>query len=207
MIVLNKEILSLPGHCHVIRSFFGRFVQKAVTLCFSDSLFQKQLSNQMAPVVIQAIRSFYANFSQSSLFNSANTYETYLVCKAYYCNAHDADKLCFLPNCRYHIILIGEIDELLQKVDAFCFRYQHVHCLCTLSKNWFSGKIVARRGQVSDDVQRAVYFNQITEEWTKCPALQKRKCWEKNTKSIYWALCDRQNQRKQLDQSLQREFN
>ena len=68
--------------------------------------------------------------------------------------------MCFLPNCRYHIILIGNIKELLQKLDAFCFNYQHVDCLYTLFKYRFIGKIVIKSGQVLDNLQRAVHFNQ-----------------------------------------------
>ena len=48
------------------------------------------------------------------------------------CIARHDDKMCFLPICTYHIILIGNIKELLQKMDAFCFNYQHVDCLYTL---------------------------------------------------------------------------
>ena len=103
------------------------------------------------------------------LFMTANTYEKYIVGIA-----HDADKLLFLPNCRYHIMLIGDIDELLQKVDAFCFAYQHVDWLYTFLKNRFGETVVARSGQVFDNVQRAIYFNQKTRQWTKFPAFQRR---------------------------------
>ena len=58
--------------------------------------------------------------------------------------------MCFQPNCRYHIILIGNIKELLQKLDAFCFNYQHVDCLYTLFKYRFNGKIVIKIGQLFD---------------------------------------------------------
>ena len=47
-------------------------------------------------------------------FISANTYEKYILWKNY-CIAHHDDKLIFLPNCTYQIILIGDIAELLQK--------------------------------------------------------------------------------------------
>ena len=68
--------------------------------------------------------------------------------------------MCFLPNCRYHIILLGDIKELLQKLDAFCFNYQHVDCLYTLFKYRFSDKIVIKSRQIFDNLQRSVYFNQ-----------------------------------------------
>ena len=80
------------------------------------------------------------------------------MCKEYFI-ARQHDRMCFLPNCRYHIILIGNIKELLQKLDLFCFNYQHVDSLCTLFKYGFSGKIVVKSGQVFDNLQRAVHFN------------------------------------------------
>ena len=112
----------------------------------------------MAAVVLQVIPSFYTIYSKNSLFISANTYEKNIVSKEYCIAGHD-DKMCFLPNCRYHIILIANIKELLQKLDAFCFNYQHVDCLYTFSKYRFNGKIVIKSGQLFDYLQRAVHFN------------------------------------------------
>ena len=67
----------------------------------------------MAAVMLQVIPGFYKIYSKNSLFISANTYEKFIVSKEYCIAGHD-DKMCFLPNCRYHIILIGNIKELLQ---------------------------------------------------------------------------------------------
>ena len=78
------------------------------------------------------------------------TYENFIVSKEY-CIARHGDKICFLPNCRYHIILIGNIKELLQQLDAFCFNYQHVDCLYTIFKYRFSDKIVIKKGQLFDN--------------------------------------------------------
>ena len=53
-------------------------------------------------------------------------------------------------------------------MDAFCFNYQNVDCLCTLFKYQFTGTIVVKSGQLFDNEQ----FISITtiEEWTKCSA-------------------------------------
>ena len=75
----------------------------------------------MSALVLQVIRSFYANFSKWAIF-SANTYEKYSVCKDS-CIAQHEEKLCLLPNYRYHIVLKEDIDGMLQKLDAFCFTY------------------------------------------------------------------------------------
>ena len=137
----------------------------------------------MAAVMLQVIPSFYTNYSKNSIFFSANTYEKFIVSKEYCIAGHD-DKMCFLPNCRYHIILIGNIKELLQKLDAFCFNYQHQHvdCLYTLFKNRFNGKIVIKSGQLFDYLQRAVHFNQQNRGVERMPSIAKKRLLRKKYK-------------------------
>ena len=113
----------------------------------------------MAAVMLQVIPRFCRNYSKNSLFIPATSYQKNFVSKEYCIARHD-DKMCFLPNCRYHIILIGNSKELLKKLDAFCFNYQHVDCLYTLFKYRFSGKNEVKSGQHFDSLQRAVQFNQ-----------------------------------------------
>ena len=127
----------------------------------------------MAAVMLQVTPSFYTNFSKNSLFISANTFENYIVSIEYCIAGHD-DKMSFLPNCRYHIILIGNIEELLQELDTFCFNYQHVDCFCTLFKYRFSGKIVLKSGQLFDNVQRKVRFNQRNRGVDRMPSIAKK---------------------------------
>ena len=81
---------------------------------------------------------------------------------------------CFLPACKYHIILLGEIEELLQKLDAFCFTNQHVDCLYTLFKYRFNGKINAESGNVFDKVQRAISFKQTNRGVDKMSSIAKK---------------------------------
>ena len=172
-------------------SFFGRFVQKVIVTCFSGSLFRKRrnrkLFQRMAAVMLQLIPSFYTNYSKNSLFISAITYEKYIVSKEY-CIAGRDDKMCFLPNCRYHIILIGNNKELLQKLDAFCFNYQHVECLYTLFKYRFIGKIVIKCGQLFDYLQRAVHFNQQNRGVERMPSIAKKRLLRKEYKKTFVKL-------------------
>ena len=160
----------------------------------------------MAAVMLQVIPSFQTNFSKNSLFTSATTYEKYVVCKEYCIARHD-DKMCFLPNCRYHIILKGNFKELLQKLDAFCFNYQHVDSLYTLFKYRSSVKIAPKSGQLFDNLQRAVHFNQQNRGVDRMLSIAKRSCWGKSTKNICWAPSKRPNRRKIVDQCLQTELN
>ena len=95
------------------------------------------------------------------------------VCKDY-CIAHHNEKTCFLPACKYHIVLLGNVQELVKKLDSFCFTYQRVDCLYTLFKNRFSGKVIAKTGQVFDNVQRTVDFNHRNKGVDRMPSIAKK---------------------------------
>ena len=99
-----------------------------------------------------------------------------------YCIARHFDKMCFLPNCRYHNIIIVNIQELLQRLDAFCFNYQHVDCLYTLFKYGFSDKIVFKSGQLFGNLLRAVHFNQQNRGVDRMPSIAKKKLLGKKFK-------------------------
>ena len=159
---------------------FGRFVQKIVSV-FQIHLFRKRRNNQMAAVMFQVIPRFYTNYSENSFFIPANTYEKYILSKRDSIARHN-DKMCFLPKCRYHIILRGNIKGLLQKLEAFCFNYQHVDCLYTLFKYRFSGKILVKSGQLFDNFQRAVHFNQQNRGLDRMPSIPKKRLLRKKYK-------------------------
>ena len=100
-------------------SIFGRFVHIVIVSCFQIHFFGKRRNNQMAAVMLPVIPSFCTIYSKNCLFISANTNEIKFMRKEYYIARHD-DKMCFPPNCKYHNILIRNIEELLQKLDALC---------------------------------------------------------------------------------------
>ena len=154
-------------------------------MLFSDSFcqFLSQLSDD-SHYVTNNLKLLHKNFSKKPLYFCKNTYKKYLVCTDYCSAHHDDDKTCFLPACKYHIILLGNVEELLTKMDTFCFTYQHVDCLYTLFKYRFSGKVFAKRGQVFDNVQRAVDCNHRNKERTEYRALQKETLAEKVQKAF-----------------------
>ena len=131
--------------------------------------------------MLQTIPSFYAKISEKILFISATTYEKYIVCKDY-CIAHHNEKTCLLPACKYRIVLHGNVQELLKKLDKFCFTYQHVDCLCTLFKYRFNGKVIAESGQMFDNVQRAVGFNHRNKGVDRMPSITKKRLLRKKYK-------------------------
>ena len=135
----------------------------------------------MAAIMLQSNPSFYAKNSEKSLFISATAYEKYIVFGDY-CITHHNDKTCFLPACKYHIVLLGNVQELLKKLDTFCFTYQHVDCLYTLFKYRFSGKNISKSGQVFDNVQRAVDFSRRNKGVDRMPSIAKKRLLRKKYK-------------------------
>ena len=96
----------------------------------------------MAAVMIQLIPSFNADCSKNNRFflqlHIKITFYlkvTVLLIMMTSC--------AFSPNCRYHILLIGDIDELLHKLDAFCCTYQQVYSI-TYSSTDSVEKLVPR---------------------------------------------------------------
>ena len=157
--------------------------------------------------MLQVIPSYYTTSSKKSLFISAKTFEKNIVRKEYYIARYE-DTMRFLSNCRYHIILIGDIKQLLHKLDNFCFDYQHLDWLYTLFKYRFSGKIVVKSGQPFDIVQRAVHFNHRNRgvDWMRSIA-KKRPLWKTWRKNSCWAPSRKPKRRKLVNQSLQTELN
>ena len=156
--------------------------------------------------MLQKLPSFYTKFSEKSPFITANTYKKYIVCEDY-CIAHHNDKTCFLPACKYHIILFGKFEELLKKLDIFCFTYQHVDCLYTLFKHRFSRKVNAKSGQMFDPCNEQLTLITETRKWRNCRALQRRGSCGNISKSIFSAPFERQKQRTPVDQCLQKKLN
>ena len=77
----------------------------------------------------------------------------------------------FYPLVNIILHYLESVEELLNKLDSFCFTYQNVDCRYTLFKYRFSGKIFAQSGQVFDNVQRAVDFNHRNEGVDRMPSI------------------------------------
>ena len=96
-----------------------------------------------------------------------------------YCVAFLNEIICFVSNCNIHIILRGNVEELMKKMDTFCFNYQHVDCLYTLFKYLSSGKVIAKIGQVFGNVQQAVVFNHRSKRLDRKPSIAKKRLLRK----------------------------
>ena len=144
----------------------------------------------MAAIMLQTKPSFHANFSDKSLFISAYTYEKNFVRKDYCITHHDDQTYC-LPACKYDNMFLGEIEELLHNLDTFCFTYQPVDCLYTLFKYRFNEKIIAKSGNVFDNVHRAMSFNQGNRGVVKMPIFANLRLLRKEFKQHFMSALDK----------------
>ena len=92
--------------------------------------------------------------------------------------------MCTVPICKYHILLIAVKDnnDLMQKLDTFSFTYQLVECLYSILKYRFDGKIVNKNGQVLDNIERAVRFNQRRKTVERMSSIAKKRLLRKKNK-------------------------
>ena len=160
----------------------------------------------MAAIMLQSIASFYAKISEKSLFISSITYEKYIVCKDYRITHHN-EMTCFLPAGKNHIVLLGNVQELLKTLDTFCFIYHHVDCVYTLSSIDSVEKLLQRVYKCLITCNEQWTLITETREWTECRALQKKDSWGKSTKNICLVPFKRQKQRRRVVQCLQKVLN
>ena len=153
---------------------------------------------RMETIMLQTIPSFYAKLSEKSLFISAIFYENYIVCKDY-CIAHHDHKTCSSPASKYHIILLGKIEELLLILDTFCFTYQHKDFLYTLIKYPFKGKVIANSGNVFDNVQRAISFNQRNRGVTRMPSIAEKRLLREKFKQHFMSALQKNKSTQTID--------
>ena len=128
--------------------------------------------------MLPASSSFVAEYSMKCFFISANMYSKYFVCNDYSV-AFQNGKTCSVFTCKFHIMLLGKIEELLKRLDTFCFTYQHVECLYTLLKYRFSWQVIAKSGEVFDNVQRAADFNHRNKGVDRMPNIAKKRLLRK----------------------------
>ena len=151
--------------------------------------------------MLQVIPTFFVECSEKILFISANTYKKNIVCNDY-CVAFHNDKTCSVSFCKFHIILLGIVHELLKKLDTFCFTYQHVDCLHRFFKYRFSGKWIAKSGQVFDNLQRAVDFIHRNKRVERMPSIAKNSKFKTHLFSSF----QKTKERRLVDQCLPKEF-
>ena len=106
-------LVILTWHVHVRNLFrFWLFSQKVIVSCFLDSFYSENDSTIRCNCIVTSDSRLLYNLLKNPVLISANAYENYIVSKAYCIARHD-DKMCFLPNCRYHLILIDKNTKVI----------------------------------------------------------------------------------------------
>ena len=127
----------------------------------------------MAAIMLQTNRSFYTKNSEKNLSFSATTYEKYIVCKDY-CIAQHNEKTSFLPACKYHIVLLGNVQELLRKLVHFASPINTCTVCIHFSSIDSKEKFLQRIDMCLITCNEQLTLITETREWTECRALQKR---------------------------------
>ena len=152
--------------------FLVGFYKKLYKIVFQIHFLRKRLNNQMAAVVLQVIPTFCAKVSKNSLLISAETYE-----KKLYCIARHDVKMCFSLKCRFHVLLLGNVES--------CYR-NWTQCLSHISTRTalkHGSNIVSVEKLLSRLVKCSIMCEEQSiliikrEEWTECLASWKRNSW------------------------------
>ena len=126
----------------------------------------------MADVMMLAIPSLHAG-SQFRHYSVCfcKEIQNYFVSESHSIVQHKGN-MYFLLKCRFHLVIPGDIEKLLQKMNAFCFTTHNLDCFYTVLNYCFSSKYVARSRQLIDNVQMAFYFNQENRAEERMPSIE-----------------------------------
>ena len=81
-----------------------------------------------------------------------------------------------MENCNVHSVLRGSsLDQILQRLDKYHFTYQIVDCIYTLYKYRFYSNIISSRGEVFNQLNRAVEHSLKCRIPEKLPSVAKKR--------------------------------
>ena len=139
----------------------------------------------MASAMCQAYPTFYSDYNAKSLFISVseNFYEKFIVTQDYCVSNHSS--FCPLESCKFHLVLIGSsLDQILQILDKYHFTVI-VDCIYTLYKYRFYLNFISSRGEVVNQLNRAVEHNLKCRIPEKLPSVAKKRQLRKKFKRDY----------------------
>ena len=144
----------------------------------------------MASAMRQENSFFYSDYNAKSLFISVseNFYEKFIVTQDYCVYNHSS--FCPVENFKFILVLIGSSpDQILQKLDKYRFTYQIVDCIYTLYKYRFYSETISSRGEVFNQMNRAVEHNLKCRIPEKLPSVAKKRLLrKKNSKDLISVL-------------------
>ena len=126
-------------------------------------------------------------FKKESRLLHTSFFERLLRVRKHCIGYHDG-RTCYLPDWGCHSLLIGDIEELLQKMNAFGFRFQHEGCLHKNSKYRFEGNILPGAKNCSFCTGNSLFFKQRNSVLEKMPGFAKKESLGRRTKRFSLAL-------------------
>ena len=135
----------------------------------------------MAAAMCQALPSFYSDYCKKLLFISVSSdfYEKYIVTHDYCVSTHNS--VCSLEKCKFHLVLVAtSLNQILQGLDKYVYKYQEIDCLYTLFKHKFYSIIVTSSGEKFNQLSRAVQNNLHWKGAEKMHTIEKKRLIRKN---------------------------
>ena len=91
-----------------------------------------------------------------------------------------------MENCKFQLVLIGSsFDQILQRLDKYHFTYQIYDCIYTLYKYRFYSNNISSRGEVFNQLNRAVKHNLKCRIPEKLLSVAKKSLLQKKIKRHY----------------------
>ena len=167
-------------------SFFGRF-RKAIVSCSSDSFVQKITQQLDGSCKVRSDSQLLLNILQKTAFLFVQTQNKYIVSKGY-CLAHHDAKKCFLTICLYHILSLGNLEELLQNLETLCFTYEQwtvsIYCSSTDSVE----TLLSRVAKCLINFNEQSVLTKEIDDWTEFPVSQKKRFLRKKFRENFFEL-------------------
>ena len=125
--------------------------------------------------------------SRKNVFISATTSGKYIDCKSYR-SAHHNEKTCFLPACKNHIVLLGNVQRLVKIRIHFASPINTWTVCIHFSRIDSVEKLSQRVDKCLIRCNKQLTLITETREWTECRALQNSTFEEKIQKTFVQLL-------------------
>ena len=130
----------------------------------------------MAGAMMNMLPNYFNVYINNALFLYLDCdYSKYITTEEYAVSQHDST-FCRYDDCKYHVILIGDVEKILQQLQSHRFHYLWGDCFYAICKFLiFNGKQVIRVGGVIDEVHQAIRYNRMHPHMESQPSIIRKK--------------------------------
>ena len=158
--------------------FFGGFLQKVVITSFSDSVVQKTTQHSDGSCNDTSYSQLLFKFFTKHSLHFCKNIQKNIVSKEYWIAHHDV-KLCYLPNCKYHLFWVtlkSYYRNLTHLVSHFNIRTVSIHCSSIDSLKVLLSRVVKCSILCKEQF---TLFNEAEEWRERMPSFSKRRLLRK----------------------------